>query len=294
MIGVLASYALESAGRSGERAEPLIAAGVPFVWDSGAFSVLTGAAQVSVEGHTEWVLSQPDRDHVRFVGLDVIGDADATFENYRMQREAGAAVEPTLHYGTSLDYLDRLLDVAPTEWVNVGGIVSALGKPSQHRNVAAFIAAVRRRVPDGVKLHALGCVHPGIARMVPFEAADSTYWMNVVRFRSLSLFDRRLGDWKKFPACSTTADNRRLDTWRRAFTDGSWLRAEYGIDPTDVALDANDDLLVAAAIESYSRFADYYSAFHGGSPVTLYLAGAVNNPKATDWVLGYLRQRATL
>src|SRR5690606_25591985 len=105
----------------------LAAAGVPVVWDSGAFSAFTGKARVDLDQHTEWVKAN---DHgnplVRFVGLDVIGDADATLDNYRRQRAAGANVEPTIHYGEPLDQVDRLLDAGVPDWFNVGGLVPYL------------------------------------------------------------------------------------------------------------------------------------------------------------------------
>lgn len=280
-LGVLGSYALEGRGASYERARRLIAAGFPFVWDSGAWSVFTGAAEVDVEGHAGWVLQQPADPGVRFVALDVIGDPDATLANYRAQREAGARVEPTVHYGEPLDQVERLLAVGDTGWLNVGGIVGALARPSEHRNVAAFIAAVRRRLPPEVKVHALGCIHPGIAQLVPFEAADSTYWLNVVRFRSLSLFDDRRGDWRKFSACTTTRDHRRDHTWRTAFGDGSWLRDEYDLDPRLIAAEPDDDRLLRAAIDAHERFARWATALLD-RPVFIYLAGAVSSDILLD------------
>ena len=220
-LGILVSYA---DGRDQREADPrrrlvegVADDGFPLVWDSGAFSVFTGAAKITAEDHTEWIQSLGETS-ARFVALDVIGDLDATLANYRDQRAAGVNVEPTLHYGEPLDQIDALLACGDVDWFNVGGIVGALARPSEHRNVAAFVAAVRRRLPSEVKIHALGCTHPDIVRLVSVDAADSTYWKNVARFRSLPLFDTDRADWRKFPLITTARDGRRDQTWRTSTT----------------------------------------------------------------------------
>lgn len=284
MIGVLASYAVD--GRSGvamRRFAEYEAGGVPFLWDSGAWSVFTGAAKVTAEDHTEWIQSLGETS-ARFVALDVIGDPDATLANYRDQRAAGVNVEPTLHYGEPLDQIDALLACGDVDWFNVGGIVGALARPSEHRNVAAFVAAVRRRLPSEVKIHALGCIHPDIVRLVSVDAADSTYWLNVARFRSLPLFDTDRADWRKFPVITTARDGRRDQTWRTAYQAGAFLRDQYGLTPDDVALHPDDNQLLAVAIESHRRFSAWAADIHQ-HPVTVYLAGAVQSPVAAGELL---------
>lgn len=277
-LGVLASYALERGPTNLDRFRRLTELGIPFVWDSGAFSVASGAATVDRDEHAEWVIEH-QRPGVRFLALDVIGDPDATIANFARQRAVGAHVEPTVHYGDPVEQVDRILDIDATpEWVNLGGIVASLGSPTRHRNVASFVAAVRRRLPPETKVHALGCVHPPIARLAPFEGADSTYWLSVVRYRSLSLFDPATGGWRKFSAVCRSADDRRHHTWRVAHKRGAWLRDNYGITPAmlvDNHDNRNDPLLLAASVESHRRFAQWIAERHG-IDATVYLAGAIS------------------
>lgn len=273
-LGVLASCIVGGQGKAGiEKCRRLVGMGMPFVWDSGAWSVFTGAATLTVEEHSTWVRERlrEGLPGVRFIGLDVIGDAGATLDNYRQQRAAGLEVEPTIHFGTPLEQIDRLLEAGDTGWLNVGGIVGEIGKPSRHRNVAAFIAAVRRRIPPEVKIHALGCTPASIARLVHFDACDSTYWLSLGRFRTMPLFDKRRADWRKYSVVTTSTDPRRETTWTAAYRDGTWLRSEYGVTPEDVVA-PNDERLLAAIVDSQRMFADWVSALHG-KPMTLYLAG---------------------
>lgn len=298
MIGVLASYAVD--GRSGvamRRFAEYEAGGVPFVWDSGAWSVFTGAAKVTAEDHTEWIQSLGETS-ARFVALDVIGDPDATLANYRDQRAAGVNVEPTLHYGEPLDQIDALLACGDVDWFNVGGIVGALARPSEHRNVAAFVAAVRRRLPSEVKIHALGCTHPTIARLVDFDAGDSTSWLSSRRARSLRLFDEVRGDWRRFRVATTSADVERADStwipemrdtaWNGAYQHGAWLRSQYNLDPADLVDHPDFSLLLAASIESIDRFTRWTESLHGSATV-VYLAGGISERAA----LALAHDRAT-
>lgn len=253
-LGVLGSYALEGRGASYERARRLIAAGFPFVWDSGAWSVFTGAAEVDVEGHAGWVLQQPADPGVRFVALDVIGDPDATLANYRAQREAGARVEPTVHYGDPVEQVDRLLEVAETGWLNIGGLVPYLRGSRNLRNVAAFLAASR--------------------------------------YRQVSLFDSVRGQWRGFPLGSNTSE-RREGSWSSAYRRGGWLRSEYGIEPGDL-IDRADDrhFILTLAIAGVSRLAEHIAEVHG-KPVTVYLAGSDPSDTARCDAVRGQRSRAT-
>jgi len=276
-LGILVSYA---DGRDQREADPrrrlvegVADDGFPLVWDSGAFSVFTGAAKITPEQHAEWVLSQPNSDNRRFIGLDVIGDAAGTLANYRVQRELGAPVEPTIHYGDPVSQVDTLLDVAPTEWLNIGGLVPYLRGSRNLRNVAAFIAAVRRQTPPEVKVHALGCTTPSVLRSVHVDAVDSSSWLAAARYRQVSLFDATRGRWRGYPLGSNTAA-RRGEAWTTAFGDAQWLRAEYGVAPSDLIERAEDrHFILSLAIAGVARFAGYIGELHG-RPVTMYLAGS--------------------
>ena len=82
----------------------------------------------------------------------------------------------------------------------------------------------------------------------------------------------------------TTRDSRRIHTWTTAYEAGAWLRAEYDLEPSEIAGDPSDDRLLAAAIESHRRFAGWAADIHQ-HPVTVYLAGAVQSSVAAAELL---------
>jgi hypothetical protein len=273
-LGVLVSYV--GATRSViDRVDELEAAGVPVVWDSGAFSVFTGAATVNVDEHAEWVAArQAAGSTARYVALDVIGDGHASVANWTRQTARGAVVEPTIHYGEPIVLLDAYVDGNPSGWVNAGGLVP-LSRGNLTGKAAAFLAAAVQRIDGRARTHALGATHPDIAGPVPFDACDSTYWMSATRFGLLPLFDPDRGDWRKFKYKSRHPKIRTAG-WDRIHTDGGWLRSEYGVTPAEVD-GANNDKASSLSAESHRRFADWLSVRHGRT-VTVYLAGAAGLP----------------
>lgn len=259
MIGVLTSFV---DGQARQRLTPLVEG--PLVWDSGAFSVFTGRAEVSIEDHTAWVLQEAaeGRQETRFIGLDVIGDPEGTLANYAAQRSAGAPVEPTIHYGDPIDQVDRLLEVAVPEWINVGGIVPFLrGGNAHHRNIAAFIAAVRRRLPAEVRIHALGCSTPGVLRQVGVDAGDSSSWISSDKFGELSLFDDRAGRWKSIPVRHQTRGQQEAG-WTSAYSIGRMLRRDYGVAPEEITSTTDRRFFLELAVQASDRFASWVSRIH--------------------------------
>ena len=269
MIGSLLSYADTSARRQSLAVtERLAERNIPLVWDSGAWSVFTGAAKVSVEEHAAWVMNHPC-GRARFIGLDVIGDPEATLLNYRTQREAGASVEPTIHYGERIDQVRKLLDVADTEWFNIGGLVPQLSR--NKTGVSAFIAAVKRELPPEVKVHALGCTTPDVLRSVPVDASDSTSWLSGQKYRKPVLFNPRTGRWTMIDL-ATKSSARRLDGWRTSHRSGGWLRSVYEITPTEFLEVGYTEEGVLKCVHAVSLLAEWVRG-QNGADMTIYLAG---------------------
>jgi hypothetical protein len=270
VIGVLASY-------YGDRkiASKLASVEVgPIVWDSGAYSVFTGATTIAVEDHTAWVktatAATTTSERMRYIGLDVIGSASGTLDNHRVQIEAGARVEPTIHFGAPLEAIDQLLAVNPEpEWVNVGGLVGRL-QPSNRRRVASFIRAVRKRIPETTKLHALGCCTPGVLELVGIDASDSSVWLNPSKFGVVNLFDPTKHRWRRL---MHTGSQRWSKAEHNTVTGARhWLRRYYGVSIQDL-LSADQKLLDSLAVRALALIAQWSSELHG-RPVTVYLAGA--------------------
>lgn len=278
-VGILTSY-LDTGRAALTRVDRATDAGVPVVFDSGAWSVFASGKTVDRDTHAAWVAArQAAGSRARYVGLDVIGDPDATWRNYQQQRRV-AHVEPTLHYGEHPAAVDRLVADSPP-WINLGGMVPMMKQPSKHRNVAAWIAAVRRRIPDSTRVHALGATHPAIGRLVAFDAVDSTFWLSAARYSVLALFDPTTANWRRFGFRSRNPKTR-ADGWDDTHTDGRWLRDTYDVNPTDLTTDPDPAWIERLSIISHARYAAWLSERHQRDVIVYLAGGAAASAVITD------------
>lgn len=262
-LGRLLSYA--EIGRASRQIEALTEAGIPVVWDSGAFSVFTGRAEISVEDHTRWVLANQDsHPHDRYLALDVIGDPGATLANYQHAVEEGARVEPTIHFGTPIEAVEGLLNVRVPDWINVGGLVGQ----RDDRQSAAMLAAVRRAIPPSVKVHALGCTRTSVASLVPFEGCDSSTWLTWGQYHQISLWNPLRDRFEVF-------GSRTPRDWERVHRAGRWVRETYGLTPTFLQSPIDRSSYRQgnrAGIESLRLFTEFTKNLHNTESIC-YLAG---------------------
>lgn len=268
-LGVLVTLAQPKQAAANAHAAHL--AGLPVVVDSGAWSVFTGSVTMDVTRHGDLVERWGASD--RFVGLDVIGDGDASWANWRVARERGLAVEPTIHYGTDPKALDRYVSFGlATDWVNLGGVVAFQKSEVQTQRVASWCAAVMIRHPD-LRYHGLGCTAAPLNRLVPFSAVDSTYWLAFGRFRQLKLFDPDAGQWVTFYVPRKGKTKELMEqSWKRGRHYGRLLLETYGVG-LDFLRSATDDELSRVAIMAQMVFAKYFRKLHS-SEFVCYLAGA--------------------
>lgn len=287
-LGVLYSY--ESGEKAATRALDFArASGLRSILDSGAWSVFNAGAFIDPKAHAAYVNDiKADHPSTRFVGLDVIGDEEASYRNWMDQRALGAPVEPTVHFGSDPALVDRYLDAglvtdgAGERWVNCGGMVAASSRPSWIRPTMAWVAAVRRRLPEDVKIHGLGMTTPAANDLVRFDSVDSTYWLvSYARFRNLPLFDPDKRAWILLQLMTSsaayTAESRA--TFRG---HGRLLRERYGVTAREV-WGMTDSERLALSVQSHAYFADAYRARHRtpDSPI-VYLAGAPSSPTAAS------------
>lgn len=275
-LGVLASY-VNATKTAVAKTQKLSAHGIPVIWDSGAFSVFNNKANIDVTEHAEWVIEQQKHDPtIRYVGLDVIKDYKKTFDNYVIQTRLGAKVEPTLHYGTEMKVLTKILNHNPTQWVNVGGLV-ALSKPHLTRKGVAFLAAIVKELQNSFRIHALGATHPDMTHNIPVDAVDSTWWLSSSRYGLMPLFDPKTGNWRKYNVASK--DPKLLKKgWADLHRDSRWLRSNYNVHPKDVY--RNLDIAQQLSVQSHQKYADWLSNRHERT-VTVHLAGGIDLPVET-------------
>lgn len=244
---------------------------IPVIVDSGAWSNFTGSANVTVDRHIDYLKAHWS-DKARHIALDVIGDPEATYRNWCEERDAGLAVEPTIHYGTDPTFIDRYLKRGlGTQWVNLGGMAHLQGDKKLHRTLAAWSAAVIRRCPPGTLFHALGAVTPGINNLLAIHGVDSTYWLQVVKYNAVPIFETMPARWTIIPRGTRMRDWKQ-GKYQRLGKLGPTLQRFYGVSATQV-LNMTEDELVELSFSAHRRFGEHYEHVHRHN-MTIYLAGS--------------------
>ena len=186
--------------------------------DSGGFSAHNIGADVSLDVYAEWCARWTDAGVLDcYANLDVIGDAEATWQNQQRMEAEGLAPLPVFHGGEPWEYLDRYLAAYP--YVCLGGMVAS----SKTAVVRWLVECHRRARAAGVVLHGFGQTDRSIVRQVPFYTVDSSSWGYGHRFGWVFLWDAR----------TTQLVSVRVGT-PDVHTQGRLLRAA-GLDPAQLS-----------------------------------------------------------
>jgi hypothetical protein len=169
--------------------------------DSGAFSALTQGGAIDIDEYATW-LKRWQHVFTLYANLDVIGDADRTFDNQKRLEDQGLHPLPVFHAGEGFKHLDYYLK--HYQYIALGGIVAK--NPSMAWLVRCFQMAEGRRI-----YHGFGVTTWNMLKAVPWRSVDSSTWSGGARYGKIPLFDNikggfsgvQLGDSKSCYAHAT-------------------------------------------------------------------------------------------
>jgi hypothetical protein len=244
---------------------------LPIIVDSGAWSNFTGKAQVTVESHVKYLQSNWVKG-ARYISLDVIGNEKESLQNWLIERDKGLNVEPTIHFGSSPDAVDRYLSYGlATEWVNLGGMAQHQGNTKMHKQLAGWSASVMRRCPEGTKFHALGGTAPALNQLIKYDSVDSTYWLQVYKWNTLPVFDPSVPRYYIVPR---SLKSKEWDSGKKQRLGklGPLVKKQLGVNAVDL-LNATEEVLAEFAMIGNAQFGQYFEQRHKHS-MFVYLAGS--------------------
>lgn len=159
--------------------------------DSGAFTYYNQGKEIDIEEWIELVL--PVSHHGQVVSLDVIGNAEQTYENYKKVREKIPDAMPTFHCGSDLGLIKKYLEL--TDKIAVGGVVPLMW--SQKTKLFKVVMETCReiaRINRKIKVHLFGIIHEILLKGYPFYSCDSATWVKAVAHGRMMKFDgQRIG-----------------------------------------------------------------------------------------------------
>ena len=192
-VGWLVSYAaVRQAPRLWTEARAAVAAGVPLVFDSGAYSVATTGIPVSLFGYTNWLRSGAKWKCAQWcASLDVVGDPNTTYRNHHSMWQAGITnAVPTLHLGSDPMWLDKYAQLG-TKRVALGGITAMLrrARGQTDEDVRRWLDIVLPRCSDlGMVTHGFGINAERLIRGRQWDSVDATSFASGTRFRTVPIY----------------------------------------------------------------------------------------------------------
>lgn len=150
--------------------------------DSGAFTYHKKGG-IKVES---WIreASRVRKYGSEIIGLDVIGDAKASWENYQEIIKVHECI-PTFHVGSDIKYLKNYLET--TDRIAIGGMVGLKSEIGTLKNYLNEIFKIFS-IDDLPKFHAFGYFSQQVLESYPFFSADASTWQNYARFGEFHKF----------------------------------------------------------------------------------------------------------
>lgn len=230
-VNVLASYHFF---RSTDMAE-LASWGLRVIADSGAFSAESAGAVIPLPDYAAWIRRW--RPCLHWVAsLDVIGDAAASWDNWRALSATGVSSVPTIHYPADPRELDRYVE-AGADLIGLGGMVPFRSEPQRLLRWCAQVMAYAKRAHPDLRFHGWGITHPALLLNLPWWSVDSSGYSSAYRYGRLRLFDPDKGRMVSVDVRVATgreiagvhrllAEHYGLEDWRRIATSHKGTRRD--------------------------------------------------------------------
>lgn len=156
---------------------------IRFLLDSGAFTAWKSGKPIQLADYISFLRSLPFEPW-RYFTLDVIGNAEASFQNYQIMLKEGLKPIPVFTRGEDVKMIEEYYKTSDV--LGIGGLVGTQGNKG-------FVKGIMEIIGDR-KVHWLGFnAKDFIAHYKPYTC-DSSSWSSAVRFASCKLYDRN-GKW---------------------------------------------------------------------------------------------------
>lgn len=181
----------------------------PLMLDSGAYSAWNAGKEIDLDA---LIAESLKPRWAEVVGLDVVGDADATLLNARRMWAAGSRAIPVFHIGEPWEMLAQFCAEFPKV-----GLSCRFGEPLND-SLRWVEECFARAWPH--RFHSFGWVKTSVLRRYPFHSADATSW-----YRPAAQY----GKWLSYPGLKGSRGNSDFTVEAERFLRFSReLRARWG------------------------------------------------------------------
>lgn len=193
--------------------------GLRLIGDSGAYSAATQGVSIDPEAYYDWCRKWRT-DLLWCAGLDVIGDADATYRNW-ITAPSDLRLVPTVHFGAAPQTIDRYAE-AGADLIGLGGMVPHKSEPIKLLRWTAQVMRHARDKHPQVRFHGWGVTHPDLTYNLPWWSMDSSGFASAYRYGRMFLVDPSNGRKIAVPMDGRSAAKHA--TTIRTHYDVEWQR----------------------------------------------------------------------
>lgn len=238
--------------------------------DSGAFSAWTQKKSIDVYLYNQFIKTH-GKLFTDWVSLDVIGDAQGSYDNYMIQKKAGLDVIPVFHplFETD-DWLEKYMK--ETDYIGLGGMAGKdVDRNAQRRRLEeVFHRLVSARPGTYYRTHGFGVGSANLTARYPWFTIDSSVIIQLAvrgminwRGRVFSVSSREGIELKEHFYGLPTID-------QAAFKE--WLHEEFGKTVEDLAEDESLRYIVSIhqLSEQLEPLLNYKAALSFGEQLNLF------------------------
>jgi len=154
--------------------------------DSGAFSAMTQGGEVNLVEYAAWLKRWKHLFKV-YANLDVIMDAQTTWNNQQYLEDLGLAPLPCFHVREDWKWLEKYLD--SYEYVALG----IAGMHARKREVRAWLTRCFQLAQGRARYHGFAMTTWDIMRDFPWGSVDSSSWAAGFRYGRVPVFSPEEG-----------------------------------------------------------------------------------------------------
>jgi hypothetical protein len=161
---------------------------IDLFFDSGAFSAWSQGNPVNLGEYAAW-LHKYEQLFTVYANLDVIQNAEATWQNQQWLERDGLKPLPVFHVAEDWRYLDRYLERYPYIALGIGG--------QNPRALMPWLVQCFKRAKGRAVYHGFGIMAWEVLKAFPWYSIDSSSWGQGFRFGHVPLFDSQRGRFFK-------------------------------------------------------------------------------------------------
>lgn len=161
--------------------------------DSGAFSAYTQNVEIDIYEYIKFIKLHK-KDLEVYANLDVIGDAQATWNNQMIMEKAGLKPIPCFHFGEDWNWLHKYINRC--DYIALGGIAIKKDRQALYRWLdQCFTIICDKNGYPTVRVHGFGLTSLKLMLRYPWYSVDSTSWVVTGRMGAIYVPKKYRGNW---------------------------------------------------------------------------------------------------